>query len=121
MTIQAILQFVTKITYSKPHRRAHCGQMQWWEESKEQHRSSSFPALGDNNESNNEKEFSLKTWKKFWGKEWPNDDHGEEAKSQEDINDAEPKTMLSQVGSSAELGLVLMLNKPWVNNLVGAV
>ena len=69
------------------------------------------------------KEFSLKTWKKLRGKEWPNDDHGEEAESQEDINDAEPKTMLCQVGSysSAELGLVLMLNKPWVNNLVGAV
>ena len=31
--------------------------------------------------------------------------------------------MLSQVGpySSAELGLGLMMNKPWVNNLVGAV
>ena len=62
-----------------------------------------------------------KTWKKFWGKEWPNDDHGEEAESQEDINDAEPKTILSQVGSSAQLDLVLMLNRPWVNNLVGAV
>ena len=67
------------------------------------------------------KEYSSKTWKKFGGKEWPNDDHGEEAESQEDINDAEPKTMLSQVGSSAELGLVLMLNKPWVHNLMGAM